>query len=313
MELSVIVTLKNEEDNIVPLMAAIHNALKGYITYEVILVDDGSTDATVARIKQLADPLIKLIILYKNYGQTSAMKAGIDAAVGNLIVTLDGDLQNDPSDILPMIKILEEGEWDVVAGRRFKRQDGFLVRKMPSKIANYIIRRSTGVYLHDYGCTLRVFRREMAQSLGLYGELHRFIPVLISLQGGRTTEVDVKHHARQFGSSKYGLNRTFKVISDLLLMVFFQKYMQKPMHLFAPTGLGAFGIGSLILTYLFVLKLFGEDIWGRPLMIVGTILLLGGLQLLVLGVLAEIIMRTYYESQGKTIYRIRKIWQAGIN
>ena len=313
MELSVIVTLKNEEDNIVPLMAAIHNALKGNIAYEVILVDDGSTDATVARIKQLADPLIKLIILYKNYGQTSAMKAGIDAAEGRLLVTLDGDLQNDPSDILPMIKILEEGEWDVVAGRRFKRQDGFLVRKIPSKIANYIIRRSTGVYLHDYGCTLRVFRREMAQSLGLYGELHRFIPVLISLQGGRTTEVDVKHHARQFGSSKYGLNRTFKVISDLLLMVFFQKYMQKPMHLFAPTGLGAFGIGSLILTYLFVLKLLGEDIWGRPLMIVGTILLLGGLQLLVLGVLAEIIMRTYYESQGKTIYRIRKIWQAGIN
>jgi len=309
MELSVVITLKNEEENIVSLVRALHNALDKEITYEIILVDDGSTDGTVSAIKALKDPLIKLVILYKNYGQTPAMKAGIDLAEGALIATLDGDLQNDPSDIMPMVSKLIAGDWDVVAGRRHKRQDGFIFRKIPSKIANGIIRKSTGVHLHDYGCTLRVFRKEIAQSLGLYGELHRFIPVLISLQGGRILEVDVKHHARQFGKSKYGLNRTFKVISDLLLMVFFQKYMQKPMHLFAPPGIGAVIAGSGILFYLLVIKLLGADIWGRPLMIVGTILFLGGLQLLVLGVLSEILMRTYFESQGKTIYKIRKIWQ----
>jgi hypothetical protein len=198
-----------------------------------------------------------------------------------------------------MLQMLKEEEWDVVAGNRKNRKDGMMLRKFPSMIANALIRRMTGVYIRDYGCTLKVFRREIAEDLGLYGELHRFIPVLAKLQGARITQVDVKHHARQFGKSKYGINRTFKVLSDLVLMVFFRKYMQKPIHLFGTMGFISLGLGILINMYLLLLKIMGRDIWGKPLMILGLILLLGGIQLITIGILSEISVRTYFESQNK--------------
>jgi len=187
------------------------------------------------------------------------------------------------------------------------RQDGLALRKIPSWIANFIIRNSSGVHLKDYGCALKVFRAEIAKDLGLYGELHRFIPVLASLQGARITQVPVRHHARQFGTSKYGLGRTFKVVSDLLLMLFFQKYMQRPMHLFGNSGLLLFGLGALINLYLLVLKILGQDIWGKPLLILGLMLVVAGLQFITIGFVVEIQMRTYYEAQERRPYRIRRL------
>jgi glycosyltransferase involved in cell wall biosynthesis len=236
------------------------------------------------------------------------MAAGIDEAEGELIATLDGDLQNDPRDIPIMIKKLEKEGWDVVAGIRAKRQDGFLLRKLPSKIANYIIRKTTGVYISDYGCTLKLFKKDVAKNLGLYGELHRFIPVLAQLYGAKMTQMPVRHHPRIYGVSKYGIGRTFKVISDLMLMLFFQKYGNKPMHLFGTLGFGMFGLGMLINFYLFILKLFGESIGTRPLLILGVMLTLGGIQLITTGFLAEIMMRTYYESQNKKPYVIKEVF-----
>ncbi|MBL7787376.1 MAG: glycosyltransferase family 2 protein [Chitinophagales bacterium] len=308
MQLSLVITLLNEQDNIAPLLQRISTALSNY-TYEVILVDDGSTDQTVQRIKTLADEHIVLLIFRRNYGQTAAMKAGIDYAKGDYIITLDGDLQNDPSDIPMMVQKLESEDLDMVAGRRANRQDGMVLRKIPSKIANALIRRMTGVYVHDYGCSLKVMRKEIAKNLGLYGQLHRYVPVLANLQGARIAEVDVQHHARIHGTSKYGLGRTFKVISDLLLMLFFQQYQQRPMHLFGPIGIFSFLGGTGILGYMLLLKLLGNDIWGRPLLLLGMILLIAGIQLLTFGIMAEIMMRTYYESQDKSPYRIRSVYQ----
>lgn len=306
-QLSVVISLLNEQDNIAPLLQRLHEALSA-IDYEIVLVDDGSTDQTVQRIKQLADQRVKLVIFRKNFGQTAAMKAGIDQAQGSYIATMDGDLQNDPTDIPAMLAMLQANELDLVAGRRANRQDGFILRKLPSRIANALIRRLTGVYVHDYGCSLKVMKQDLAKNLGLYGQLHRFIPVLASLQGARIAETDVKHHARIHGTSKYGLGRTFKVMSDLLLMLFFQQYMQRPMHLFGPLGLFSFFSGSLILLYLLVIKIMGNDIWGRPLLLLGMVLLIAGIQIITVGIVAEIMMRTYYESQEKTTYRIREIF-----
>ena len=303
--ISLVIPVMNEEENIQPLLARIEETLSG-LEYEVILVDDGSTDQTVNRIREYGNSRVRTIVLNKNYGQTTAMAAGIDKADGDYIITLDGDLQNDPEDIPHMIEKLEKEEVDVVAGIRAKRKDGMFLRKIPSKIANALIRKLTGVYLHDYGCTLKVFKRDIAKNLGLYGELHRFIPVLAQLQGAKLTEMPVKHHSRKFGKSKYGLGRTFKVMSDLLLMVFFQKYLQKPMHLFGTFGLMTFVVGVLINIYLLVLKIMGEDIWGRPLLILGITLLLGGIQLITIGIVAELIVRTYFESQNKKTYRIKE-------
>jgi glycosyltransferase involved in cell wall biosynthesis len=252
--LSIVITLLNEQDNIAPLLQNIDNALKDW-EYEVVLVDDGSTDQTVARIKQLANKHVKLLVFRKNFGQTAAMKAGIDYATGDYIITMDGDLQNDPTDIPAMIAKLETEGLDVVAGRRANRQDGFVLRKLPSSIANALIRRLTGVYIHDYGCSLKVMKQDVAKNLGLYGQLHRFIPVLASIQGAKIAEMDVKHHARVHGTSKYGLGRTFKVMSDLMLMLFFQQYMQRPMHLFGPLGIFSFFSGSAILFYLLIIKI----------------------------------------------------------
>ncbi|WP_457607196.1 glycosyltransferase family 2 protein [Nitratifractor sp.] len=305
MKLSVVVPMMNEEENVAPLFEAIRKALKG-IDYELILVDDGSTDRTVERMKELADERTKILVFQRNYGQTTAMAAGIDEAEGELIATIDGDLQNDPADIPLMIAKMEETGADVVAGRRLKRQDGMLLRKIPSRIANWLIRKSTGVYLHDYGCTLKVFRREIAKNLDLYGELHRFIPVLAEMQGAKMVEMDVRHHPRVHGESKYGLGRTFRVLSDLMLMLFMQKYRTKPMHLFGGLGIAALGIGALINLYLFILKLTGESIGQRPLLTLGVMLVLVGIQLITTGFIAELIMRTYFESQHKKPYRIKE-------
>lgn len=308
MELSVIITLLNEEDNIVPLFDSIRKALVHY-DYELILIDDGSTDSTVAKIKALADHRTRLISFNRNYGQTAAMAAGIDHAHGDYIVTMDGDLQNDPSDIPAMLMKLKEEGWDVVAGNRKNRKDGMLWRKIPSRIANRMIRNLTGVFIRDYGCTLKVFKREIALRLGLYGELHRFIPILAVLQGGKITDMDVKHHARIHGKSKYGIGRTLKVASDLMLMVFFQKYFRRPIHLFGPIGIISFAIGFAINFYMLVLKIMGQDIWGRPLLILGVSLVLAGIQFLTFGLIAELIMRTYYESQNKKTYNVREVFR----
>jgi len=308
MELSLVISVMNEEENIRPLFEKIDQSLQGY-DYEVILVDDGSTDQTVRTIKKEAGEKIKLIVFNKNYGQTSAMAAGIGIAKGKYIVTLDGDLQNDPADIPALHSKLIEEDFDVVAGRRAKRKDKFLLRKLPSLIANFIIRKTTGVYINDYGCSLKIFKIDFAKDLGLYGELHRFIPVLASLQGARIGEMNVQHHPRIYGRTKYGLGRTFRVMSDLLLMVFFQKFLQRPMHLFGTIGILTFLAGTLIDIYLLILKLFGEDIWGRPLLLLGVLMTLGGIQLVTSGLIAEMIMRTYYESQDKKTYRIKEFFE----
>jgi len=262
----------------------------------------------VREVKKHANERTKLIIFNRNYGQTTALAAGIDMATGTYIATMDGDLQNDPTDLPMMLHKAMNEDWDVVAGRRANRKDGFVLRKIPSKIANWVIRNTTKVYLNDYGCTLRVYKAEIAQGMGLYGELHRFIPVLAKQQGAQMTEVDVKHHPRIHGESKYGLSRTFKVMADLILMLFFQKYFQRPIHLFGGIGLMAFLIGILINFYLLILKILGEDIWGRPIMILGFILVLGGIQFITTGIIAEIIVRTYFESQNKKTYTVKSVY-----
>mgnify|MGYP006266218775 CR=1 FL=1 len=305
-KISVVVTVYNEQENIRPLVKRITAALDGY-DYEIVYADDGSTDQTVEELLAIDHPRLRVVELKRNYGQSTALMAGIDFARGQYIATMDGDLQNDPSDIPHMLQLAEEGGYDMVAGNRANRKDGMFLRKIPSKIANYIIREAGGVKLKDYGCALRVMKADLARDLGLYGELHRFIPLLAHLEGARYTQVDVKHHARQFGKSKYGLNRTFKVVSDLLLMLFFKKYLRRPMHLFGNTGLFLVGLGALINLYLLVLKILGQDIWGRPLLILGVLLLIGGIQFVTIGIIVEIMMRTYYESQNKRPYRIRRI------
>ncbi len=312
-ELSVVIPVMNEEDNVSPMISAVSDALQE-IDYEIIFVDDGSSDSTRTRIKDLLNDKIVLVELRKNYGQSTAMAAGIDYSTGKYIAMLDGDLQNDPSDIPFMLNKLISEDWDVVAGNRKNRKDGALLRKIPSKIANALIRRMTRVYIKDYGCTLKVFKREIAEDLGLYGELHRFIPVLAAMQGARIVQVDVKHHARKYGTSKYGLGRTFRVMSDLVTMVFFRKYSQKPMHLFGTMGFISLFIGVAINIYLFILKMMGDDIWGKPMLILGMIFLLGGIQLITIGIIAEINMRTYFEGTNRKTYNVRHVFkQEGFN
>jgi glycosyltransferase involved in cell wall biosynthesis len=306
MKLSVVISVYNEKDNIKPLLSSLSEHLSG-MDYEVIIVDDGSTDGTMEVLHKEAGPNTRVIEFMRNFGQSSALAAGIDYAQGEYICTMDGDMQNDPSDIPGMLKLAEEGQWDLVAGTRANRKDAALTRKLPSRIANAIIGKATDVRIKDYGCTLKVFRSAIAKNLGLYGEIHRFIPILASLQGARITQVDVKHHERKFGTSKYGIGRTLRVVSDLLLMIFFQRYRQRPMHLFGVAGLIVFVVGALIDFYMLVLKIAGHDIWGRPLLLLGVLLTIVGLQIITVGILLEVIMRTYYESQNKKPYTIRKI------
>lgn len=305
--ISVIISVFNEEENVAPLIHSIRKAMVGY-DYEIIFVDDGSSDFTVRNIleEQMSD--VVAVEFTKNFGQSLALMAGIQQAKGNILITLDGDLQNDPSDIPLLIQTLIDNKCDMVIGNRRNRKDGWWFRKLPSKIANFIIRHLSGVHLKDYGCALKAFTRDLGINLGLYGELHRFIPVLAVLEGARIVQVDVKHHPRLFGKSKYGLSRTFRVASDLILMLFYKRYSQKPMHLFGTSGLFLLLFGFLINLYLLVLKMQGNDIWGKPLLILGLLLVISGFQFLTIGIIVEIQMRTYFESQDKKPYRIRNIW-----
>jgi glycosyltransferase involved in cell wall biosynthesis len=305
-KISVVVCVYNEEENIKPLIEKITSALKG-IEYEIIYVDDGSTDGTVKEVLSSGNDHVTLLSLRKNYGQSSALAAGIQHAKGEYIVLLDGDMQNDPSDIPMMLEKAENEEWDMVAGFRKNRKDGMFLRKIPSFAANAIIRKTTGVKIRDYGCTLKLFRKDLAKELSLYGELHRFIPVLASFESAKITQVEVNHFPRKFGKSKYGINRTFKVLADLFLMLFMKKYLQKPMHLFGTWGILILLTGVLINIYLLILKILGNDIWGKPLLILGVLFVIAGFQLITIGLFADILMRTYFESQNKTPYRIKNI------
>ncbi len=306
-KLSIVIPVYNEEESIALLVARLEDALYS-IDYEVIFVDDGSTDNTRREVKRLNNPKVILVELKKNYGQSLALASGIDYASGDYIITMDGDLQNDPDDILMMLNKAKTEDWDVVTGIRQKRQDN-RVRTFPSKIANWIIRKSTKLDIKDHGCALKVFNKETAKELNLYGEMHRYITLLAFLNGARITEVNVKHHQRQFGKSKYGLGRTTKVINDLILLLFQRKYLQKPIHLFGNIGLLSFATGSLILVYLLISKFgFGHDIGNRPLLILGILLMFVGVQFFTTGFIIDLQMRTYFESQQKRPYKIRKIF-----
>lgn len=302
-ELSIVIPVFNEAENVRGLIEKLRVSLEGF-AYEIIWVDDGSTDHTVEEIRTHSDERTQLISLSRNFGQTAALAAGIDAAEGKFLVTLDGDQQNNPADIPPLVHKLKEGDWDVVAGYRKNRQDG-LLRTVPSRLANRLIRSISGVGVQDYGCSLKAFKTEYAKKLELYGELHRFIPILAAFHGARITNMEVSHFPRRFGKSKYGLGRTFKVLSDLFLLFFFQKYLRRPIHFFGPLGMVTLLAGSGISVYLLIVKLMGQDIWGRPLMILGVLLVLAGIQFLTFGLLAELMMRSYYESTRKKIYTIK--------
>lgn len=304
--LSIVVPLFNEEDNVVPLTRKIHESLEGY-NYQIIYVDDFSTDGTRERVLGMDDGRVHLIQLKKNYGQSLALAAGLDYAKGEYIITMDGDLQNDPSDIPQMLQYALSGEYDLITGIRQKRKDS-LVKKIPSKIANFLVRRVTKLDIKDNGCALKVFSRDIAKGLNLYGEMHRFITLLAFLEGAQIKQVPVKHHARHAGVSKYGLERVFKVVADMMLLLFIRKYFQRPIHLFGIFGVFLILLGFLINIYLLVVKLgFGQDIGDRPLLIFGMMLILGGIQLFTIGIVMELLIRTYYESQQKRPYKIKKI------
>lgn len=306
---SLVIPMYNEQGNAAPLIRKIREAMQG-LRYELILIDDASTDGTVQEIRDAADENLVLIELKKNYGQSSAMMAGFDFATGDYIITLDGDLQNDPSDIPAMVDLLERGNYDLVVGKRANRQDSS-VRTIPSRIANFIIKNTTKLNISDQGCALKVFTRETAKELNLYGENHRFISLMAHLNGAKIAEMPVKHHARQHGVSKYGMNRTFKVINDLLLVLFNQKYLSKPIYLFGNIGLLAFSLGMLINIYLLILKILGEHIGGRPMLILGVLLVFIGIQFFTTGIIVDMLMKTYYESQNKRPFNIRKITDFG--
>jgi glycosyltransferase involved in cell wall biosynthesis len=306
-KLSLVICVYNEEPNIRPLAEQIKTALAD-IDFEAIYVDDGSTDNTRSEILKINDPRFLLVELKRNYGQSSALQAGIDQAEGEFVALIDGDLQNDPLDIPKMLKMMEDEEWDMVAGVRTNRKDGMFLRKVPSKIANYMIRKSTGMKIKDLGCTLKIFTKETIKSIHIYGELHRYIPALVALEGAtRLTQVDVNHRPREFGSSKYNLGRTTRVMSDLILMVFFKKYLQRPMHFFGSIGIVTLFLGVLINLYFLVEKILGHDIWGKPLLLLGILLVMGGIQFITIGIIAELQMRTYFESQNKKPYRVKRV------
>ena len=308
--ISVVVPLYNEEDNVELLTQKIHNSLQGY-NYQIVYVDDFSTDHTRKRIRKMADEKIHLISLKKNYGQSLALAAGIDYAQGEYIITMDGDLQNDPSDIPEMLSPVIEGDYDVVTGIRQKRKDS-LVKKIPSKIANFLVRRVTKLDIKDNGCALKVFTKDIAKELNLYGEMHRFITLLAHLEGAQIKQVPVKHHARHAGTSKYGLERVFKVVADMMLLLFIRKYFQRPIHLFGILGVLLIVLGIIINIYLFALKWgFDQDIGNRPLLIFGMMFILAGIQLFTIGIVMELLIRTYYESQNKRPYRIKNILIGG--
>jgi glycosyltransferase involved in cell wall biosynthesis len=310
LQVSVVIPVYNEVESVPRLVEAITQVLRTEgLDYEIIAVDDGSTDGTTALLKRLAQERLDLcaVLLRRNYGQTAAMAAGFHHAKAPVIVTLDGDLQNDPTDIPKLLAKLEEG-YDLVSGWRKNRQDAALTRLLPSKLANGLISKVTGVPLHDYGCSLKAYRAELLADMNLYGELHRFLPALAYIEGAKIAELPVSHHARQFGASKYGLSRTFRVLMDLMTIYFMKRFLTRPMHAFGWFGLVSTVIGlglGLHLTY--VKLILGESIGNRPLLTLAVLLVLAGLELFCFGLLAELMMRTYHESQGRTIYRVREV------
>jgi glycosyltransferase involved in cell wall biosynthesis len=308
-ELSVVIPLYNEAPNLEPLYREFTETLRQWgQRYELILVDDGSTDGSFEILERLhaADPCLRVIQFRRNFGQTAAFAAGFAAARGRLIATADGDLQNDPRDLPAMIAKMGPGV-DIVCGWRKHRQDAFFNRRLPSTIANRLISWATGVHLHDYGCSLKVFRAEVVKSLRLYGEMHRFLPALASEMGVGIVEQVVNHRARRQGRSKYGISRTLRVMLDLLTVKFLLSYSTRPLQMFGLWGLALGGIGALVLAYLTYVK-YGlqQGIEGRPLLLLGILLVFTGVQLLTLGLLAELQARTYHESQGKPIYVVRR-------
>ncbi|TPV58551.1 glycosyltransferase family 2 protein [Aestuariibacter sp. GS-14] len=310
--LSIVVPLYKEQENVNPLITRIHQTLADCPNrWELICVDDGSPDATSLRVKECREQLgshIRLVSLQRNYGQTAAMQAGIDAARGDLIVTLDGDLQNDPADIPAMIEQLIERDLDMLQGWRQNRQDGWLLRKLPSWLANKLIAKITGVRLRDYGCSLKVYRASVLRQIRLFGEMHRFIPVWVAsvTQPSRIGECPVRHHARQFGESKYGLSRTFRVILDLLSVFFFLRFSARPGHFFGYLGLWFGSFGSMIMSYLLIIKFgFGQDIGSRPLFFIGILLLVASMQFITTGVLAEMLSRVFFQATNARGYTLR--------
>ena len=313
ISLSIVVPIYNEEESLRFLVNQLLEVLRPMNeSFELVLVNDGSSDNSeeVMRKLSLEVPELVAVLLRKNYGQTAAMAAGFDISRGEIVVTLDGDLQNDPADIPLLIHKIRDG-FDLVSGWRFRRKDAAISRKIPSMIANRLIGKVTGVNLHDYGCSLKAYRKEVLADMRLYGELHRFLPVLANIEGARITEVKVNHRARQFGSSKYGIDRTFRVLMDLLTVWFMNRFLTRPMYVFGFGGILAI-IGSFITSfYLLIIKLLGEDIGNRPLLIFALLLAVTGVQLFGFGLLGELQIRTYHESQNRPIYRIRDTFRGG--
>ncbi len=307
--ISVVVPVYNEKDNVKLLYEKIKDVMvKNNYEHEIIFVDDGSTDGTFDVLKEIAekDKKFKVIRFRRNFGQTAAMAAGFDYAHGDIIVSMDGDLQNDPEDIPKLLEKIEQG-YDVVSGWRKDRQDE-PKRVFLSRVANKLISKITKVELHDYGCSLKAYRADIAKNLHMYGEMHRFIPALANIYGATITEIPVRHHPRKFGKSKYNLSRTFRVIVDLIVVYFMQKFMTRPMHFFGIIGFFLAFIGFLIDGYLAIEKLFfGMNIGNRPLLLFGVLLILTGVNLLGIGIISEILTRIYYESQNKKIYTIKTI------
>jgi glycosyltransferase involved in cell wall biosynthesis len=314
---SIVVPIYNEEENLPILYEKIKTVMEELKKqwddkdYEIIFVNDGSSDKSWEIIKSLTekDYHVVGVNFRRNFGQTAAMAAGFDIARGEIIITMDGDLQNDPEDIPRLLEKINEG-YDVVSGWRKDRKDAFLSRTLPSKIANWLISKVTKVHLHDYGCSLKAYKSEVAKSLDSYGEMHRFLPALARLVGAKITEIPVKHHPRIYGKSKYGISRTFKVILDLIWVKFLLDYRNKPLRVFGGFGMLFSVLGILILLYLSCLKIcFGLSIGHRPLLIFGVLFFLTGIQLISTGLIAELIIRTYYESQGKKPYVIKEVIQ----
>ena len=309
--LSIIVPVYNEEENVLLLHTSLTRALRGLdASYEVVYVDDGSTDGTFVQLKYLvgSDPHVRIVRLRRNFGQTAAIAAGVEHSKGNNLVFMDGDLQNDPVDISRLLAKLEEG-YDVVSGWRKHRQDAQISRKLPSWIANRIISRVTGVYLHDYGCTLKAYRREVFQHLRLYGEMHRFLPAYAALAGATITEMEVMHHPRQYGVSKYNISRTVRVILDLVTLKFLGSYGTKPMYLFGMVGLSSLASGAALTGFIAGQRAFGSHVrvHRNPLLSLSMLFSGFGLQCMLMGLVAEVLMRTYHEAQGKTPYVVKDV------
>lgn len=307
MFVSIVVPLYNEEDNVRPVYDAIKSAMDAERKeYEILFVDDGSTDSTPQKLNEIAskDKRVKPLSFRRNFGQTAAFAAGFDHAKGDVVVTMDGDLQNDPADIPKLLSLI--GEYDIVSGWRRRRKDPFIKRRLPSMIANRVISRVTGVKLHDYGCSLKAYKTDVVKNINLYGEMHRFIPAVASWYGIKVTEVEVAHQTRKYGKSKYGISRTTKVILDLITVKFLQSFSTRPLQAFGPIGLLSTFAGFAISLYLTVLKLSGLSIGGRPLLLLGVLLIIVGIQLIGMGLIGEMLVRVYHESQKKTHIRVKE-------